>query len=194
MDERLFQAIVSSDLSSFMDLVRENSVSVLEQRIPESLNTPLHLASKLGNTQLVEEILKLCPDMVSMRNSKLNTAFHEACYGGHVSVLRLLLMVHKQEIFLLNGEGESPLYIACKNGHSEAVQLLLTLPGILEVKGEVSDKSPVHVAALRGHTGDNTLVLDCVGAHIFHILFLTLLFVYEMNGIVYIFVAEENHR
>lgn len=154
MDERLFQAIVSYDLSSFRTLVSENGVSILEQRTAESLNTPLHLASKLGHTQLVEEIFKLCPDMASLGNSKLDTAFHEACYGRHVSVLRLLLKVRIWEIFRLNRNGETPFYIASKNGHSEAVKLLMTLPGMLEVKEEVSDQSALHAAALRGHTGD----------------------------------------
>lgn len=163
MDRRLFQAIVDCDLGSFRALVGENGVSILEQRTAESRNTPLHLASKLGHAQLVEEILKLCPHMVSMQNSKLDAPFHAACSGGHTGVLRLLMEVLPWEIFRLNGEGESPLCIASKNGHSEVVKLLVTLPGMLEIEEEMSDRSSVHVAALRGYEG-NLQVLNRVNA------------------------------
>ncbi|XP_031386711.1 ankyrin repeat-containing protein At5g02620-like [Punica granatum] len=169
MDSRLFQAIVGYDLNSFGNLVRENGVPILEQRTAESLNTPLHLASKLGHAQLVEEIVKLCPDMVSLGNSKLDTPFHEACSGGHVSVLRLLLKVRPWEIFQLNGQAESPLYIASKNGHGEVVKLIVTLPGMLEIEEEVSSQSSVHVAALRGHTDIVTTILQACPKSIYKV-------------------------
>ena len=90
MDPSFFEAIAKNERRTFMNLVHENG-EILQQRTAKTLHTPLHLASRFDNIDLVTEIIKLCPDMVAAENSKLETPLHEACRQGNVKVLPLLL-------------------------------------------------------------------------------------------------------
>lgn len=151
MDPQLIEAIRSNDVSSFINLVREND-GILEQKSVCS-NTALHYASIFGHADMVSEIIKLCPDMIAAENKDLETPFYEACRQGNVSVLKLLLEANPNAAFKLNSERRSAFFVACSNGHLDVVNLLLPQPGMLDLEEVGLDLTCMHVAASRGHSG-----------------------------------------
>ncbi|XP_077218577.1 uncharacterized protein LOC143852839 [Tasmannia lanceolata] len=148
MDRRVYAATLRGDVPTFLSLVRENP-DVLEQ---VSSNTVLHIASRCGHFELVSEIIRLTPKMLSAENEKMETPLHEASREGHVQVVVLLLETDPWIAYKLNRKNESALFAASAHGHLEVVKhLLIKFPMLL--KSEEDDASTsLHVAAAGGYT------------------------------------------
>ncbi|TKY48203.1 Ankyrin repeat-containing protein [Spatholobus suberectus] len=152
MDPKFYDAVMINDITTFSSLVKENE-EILQQRTADSLSTPLHLASRYGCTEIVSEIVRLCPDMVSAENKNLETPIHEACRQENVRVLKLLLDANSSAVCKLNQNGKSACFLACSHGHLDMVNLLLNNPSEMvwpEAAG--LDQTCIHIAASRGHT------------------------------------------
>ncbi|GFZ11773.1 ankyrin repeat family protein [Actinidia rufa] len=149
MDQRLFEAICKNDLPTLTSLVQENH-HILEQRSAVNLDTVLHLASRFGHTELVREIVSLCPDMVASENKKLETPIHDACRQSCDKVLVLLLEINHWAAYKLNCNNHSALFIACSYGHLNMLETLLAHLWLVEEDG--SAISALHVAASKGHS------------------------------------------
>ncbi|KAH7547241.1 hypothetical protein FEM48_Zijuj01G0288800 [Ziziphus jujuba var. spinosa] len=150
MDSQLMEAIRSNDVSTFINLVRENE-GILEQK-SVCLNTALHYASMFGHIDIVSEIIKLSPDMIAAENKDMETPFYEACRQGNVNVIKLLLEANPSAAFMLNSERRSAFFVASSHGHLDVVNLLLTQPGLLDLEEAGLDLTCIHVAASRGHS------------------------------------------
>lgn len=148
MDSRLVEAIRRNDTFTMIRLFQENE-GILEQRTAESLDTALHLASKLGHVDMVSEIVKLCPDMVATQNKMLETPIHEACRHGNAKVSKLLLEANPR------AASKRAFSLACSHGHLDVVKLLLNhAAGMPGLEGNVIfDQTCIHAAASTGQTG-----------------------------------------
>ncbi|KAL5729100.1 hypothetical protein ACHQM5_002097 [Ranunculus cassubicifolius] len=149
MDRKLYKAVLTGNVSTFLELVEED-VKMIEQTTIQSLNTVLHLASKFGHFDLVSEIVRVWPDMVSSENEKLETPLHEACREGHVEVVKLLIELDFGALYKLNGDKESVLLVACKRGRLDVVKQLLSYSWLLMLE-EDGPTTSVHVAASAGY-------------------------------------------
>ncbi|XVE88837.1 hypothetical protein DITRI_Ditri19aG0100800 [Diplodiscus trichospermus] len=150
MDARLLEAIARNDTFALICLVQKNE-GILEQRTADSLNTALHLALKFGSNNLLMEIIKLRPNLVTTVNRKLETPLHEACRVGNAEAVMLLLESNPWVAFILNCENRSPLFLACSNGHLNVVKLLLNQPWLIGLEDD-ADLTSAHEAASKGLT------------------------------------------
>ncbi|XP_062023924.1 ankyrin repeat-containing protein ITN1-like [Rosa rugosa] len=151
MDPRLLVCISSNNIPEFIDLHHENE-GIIAQRTADSFNTVLHLASKLGQNDMVLEIIKLCPELVAAENKYLETPVHEACRLGNANILKLLLEANPQAASKLNVEKKSASFLACSLGHLDAVNLLLNQPWMENLEDVGLDQTCINVAASNGHT------------------------------------------
>ncbi|XP_077218842.1 uncharacterized protein LOC143853025 [Tasmannia lanceolata] len=148
MDRRVYAATLRGDVPTFLSLVRENP-DVLEQ---VSSNTVLHIASRCGHFELVSEIIRLTPNMLSAENEKMETPLHEASWEGHVQVVVLLLETDPWIAYKLNRKNESALFAASAHGHLEVVKHLLIKFPMLLMSEEDDASTSLHVAAAGGYT------------------------------------------
>ncbi|KAL4366168.1 hypothetical protein AHAS_Ahas07G0179100 [Arachis hypogaea] len=151
MDPNLFDAIRKNDIATFSSLLKENE-GILNQKTADSYSTPLHIASKYGCTEMVSEIISMCPDMVCVENKKHETPIHEACRQENTKVLMLLLDANPNAAYKLYASCKSPLFLACSHGHLDMVNHLLNLPEIAERSIAEFDQTCIIIAASRGHT------------------------------------------
>ena len=122
-----------------------------------TLDSPLTWACTLGNTEVVEELLKQNAN-VEHRTKDGCTALMFACLAGHERVADKLLD-HKAEINVESDSNkDSPLTFACWKGHSEVVDLLLKRNANIEHRTK-EGFSPLMFAALGGHTDVATKLL-----------------------------------
>ncbi|KOM44490.1 hypothetical protein LR48_Vigan05g209500 [Vigna angularis] len=151
MDPKFYLAVRTNDITTFSSLVKENE-DILQQRTADSLSTPLHLASRYGCTEIVSDIVRLCPDMVSAEDKNLETPVHEACRQDNVVILKLLLDANSSAVCKLNLDGKNACLLACSHGHLDMVKLLLNLSEMVGPVAAGFDQSCIHIAASRGHT------------------------------------------
>ncbi|KAJ9568347.1 hypothetical protein OSB04_004313 [Centaurea solstitialis] len=148
-ESNVMRAIVENNASAFKNLVEQDD-QVLDRRIRNT--TILHLASRIGNDEMVSSILELRPQiMVADDNDdNLETPIHEACRNGHLKVVELLIGNNQWVASKLNCHKESGLYLACSYGHLAIVDFLLDHYSWLLT---ILDDAPcLHVAASKGRT------------------------------------------
>ncbi|CAN0898256.1 Ankyrin repeat-containing protein At5g02620 [Linum grandiflorum] len=150
MHPNLFEAIVRNDRGMLRSLIQENE-TILDQTTTSGLETALHLAAKYGKEDLVDDILKVRPEMVQAENKNLETPLHEACRQGNLIIVLILLEAHPWGACKLNFQNQTTLFIASRNGHLDVVKILLRQPWLLGIEDDVPESS-LHVAASKGHT------------------------------------------
>uniref|UniRef100_A0A8B9FV63 Uncharacterized protein n=1 Tax=Amazona collaria TaxID=241587 RepID=A0A8B9FV63_9PSIT len=113
--------------------------------------TPLHIASRLGKTEIVQLLLQHMahPDAATTNGY---TPLHISAREGQVDVASVLLEAgasHSMSTKVRQNQGVTPLHLASQEGHTDMVTLLLE-------KG-----SNIHVAT-KVQTGDKVL---CMGLY-----------------------------
>ncbi|XP_073109533.1 uncharacterized protein [Elaeis guineensis] len=150
MDRKLYQASLTGDVPTLLELAREDK-HLLEQRVIRSLNTPLHLASRLGHIRFVSELIRLRPELVMSENAKLETPLHDASREDHLEICNALLDADQTVAYRLDCDRRSALFVACSRGHFPVAKFLLDVPWLLASEEDGSTTS-LHVAATDGHT------------------------------------------
>ncbi|KAI3759703.1 hypothetical protein L6452_07714 [Arctium lappa] len=147
MEGNIMQAIVENNAAAFQNLVEQDE-QLLDRRIGNT--TVLHLASTIGNDEMVSRILELRtgPQMLS---AETTTPIHEACRMGHLGVVKLLIDNNPWVASKLDCHNQSALFLACSYGHLTIVDFLLDhTPWLLTI---FDHHSPcLHVAASKGRT------------------------------------------
>lgn len=134
---------------------------VFSQKTPK-LNTVLHIAASLDNSQLVEVILDNHRGYLMMKNSAGELALHVATSCGRSSTLKKLASISGSEsLTIQNNEGNIPLHLALMNKYKEVDLVLKTefreiANFLVETCPEASycpneePKSPLYMAAEAG--------------------------------------------
>ena len=111
------------------DETRHHIVGPAELNGPDiSGRTPLHLAVRSGDPQLVKMIAGLPAIDLSMRDRLGQTALHQAAHSGISSVLKVLLHNTQAEADARALDGTTPLHLAVFRGHYECLNMLLAHP------------------------------------------------------------------
>lgn len=125
----------------------------------ENGDTPLHIAAREGNLDLVYLLLAsrnhtseegdAVQRLLEMTNKEGDTALHDAIRNGPVTVVEFLLKACPELTLTVNHAGESPLFVAVDYCFPEAACKILQIPGISpSFKGRDS-MNALHAAIIR---------------------------------------------
>ncbi len=118
----IFTAIRSIDYTSINVLLSDGTnIDTVDQ----NGNTPLMMASKIGNARILDIILSHNPD-INKQNNKGRTALMIAAEAGLIDVVKELVD-HGAEISIEDANGNSALTLASKYGHSQVVSFFKDL-------------------------------------------------------------------
>lgn len=149
MDRRLYLATVNNDIKTIQSLIHNNEI-ILEQTVPGTRNTVLHLIARFGYLEMAAEIVARQPDMIAAENEKLETPMYEACKEGHLEIVKMFLEVDDSVIYKMSAGNESGLLAACKRGRVDVVRHLLEFhPRLLAMEMDGTTTS-LHIAASQG--------------------------------------------
>jgi len=87
-------------------------------------STPLHLAARRGNDEIVKVFLDQPSVEVDAKDDSGKTALHLACSEGHRKVCQILLNFGA-DIKAVSADKTTPLHSAILNGHSEIARMIL---------------------------------------------------------------------
>lgn len=124
--ENIIEAVNNIDIISLNVLLAEGAAV---DTVDEAGNSPLMLATKIGNPRMVEIILAHNPE-INRRNSNGDTALMIASSNGILPIVKDL-KDHGADAELRNSKGFNSSEIALRNGHGSIAQLL-------SVKAQVS--------------------------------------------------------
>ncbi|HKL16634.1 MAG TPA: ankyrin repeat domain-containing protein [Balneolaceae bacterium] len=117
--ENIIEAVNNIDIISLNVLLAEGAAI---DTVDQAGNTPLMLATKIGNPRMIDIILAHNPD-VNRRNSNGETALMIASANGILSIVKDLKEKGANPD-LRNNEGFTSAQIALRNGHASIAQFL----------------------------------------------------------------------
>ncbi|KAL2080256.1 hypothetical protein ACEWY4_024049 [Coilia grayii] len=129
----------------------------------ELRETPLHYCARVGNTAVLQEILRY------VTASRLQMAVNKhakngwsplllAAERGHLEVVRMLLQNHAR-VDVFDEDGKAALHLAGEKGHEDIADLLLAHKAFVNAKTKLG-LSPLHLAAQNGFTSLVRLLVE----------------------------------
>ena len=120
-------------------------------------NTPLHMASYHGHTEIIKMLLGAKAELNS-QTKEGNTPLHMALYKGHIEVVKILLEAGS-DIDNVNIKGKTPLHIASYHGHTQIIKMLLDAKADVNARTKEGN-TPLHTASYKGHVEIVTFLLE----------------------------------
>ncbi|KAK7095495.1 uncharacterized protein [Littorina saxatilis] len=121
----------------------------------ENKDTPLHVASRSGQTQIVSLLLDIGAD-THAKNGFKATPLHSACHGGHLNIVKLL--VGRGADVNIKALCRTPLHLASWKGHDDIVDFLIKHGGDVNTRGLVG--TALHEACIHLRTKVARLLLN----------------------------------
>jgi len=119
VSDNIFEAVKNIDITS-LNILLSGGADV--DSVNQDGETPLMIASEIGNMRMLNILLVHNPD-VNMKNQNGMTALMIAAENGQLFVVdRLVQEGAKTDI--KNNRGETAVELAAKNGHKEVLELL----------------------------------------------------------------------
>ncbi|OWK03628.1 hypothetical protein Celaphus_00013805, partial [Cervus elaphus hippelaphus] len=106
--------------------------------------TPLHLACRKGDTEILVELVQYCHAHMDVTDNSGETAFHYAVQSDNSQVLQLLGKNASGGLNQVNNQGLTPLHLACQLGKQEMVRVLLLCNARCNIMGPGG--YPIHTA------------------------------------------------
>ncbi len=98
--------------------------------------TALHMASKLGNTELIRFLLDAGAKVNARTYKELWTPLHISCISNQKAVAKTLLECNSCKINLTDRAGCTALHYACQSGNARMVELLLKYDPDTSIRNE----------------------------------------------------------
>lgn len=152
---RFFDSVVEGDALTFRHLIQKDPY-LIEEVVPGSKDSVLHLAAQHGHLDLAGMIVRLRRELVFSENKNLETPLYVAAREDRLEIVKYLLAVEPGVAFKLNGNGDSVLVAACESGKHDVVNFLLEKYPWMQMMMECDDARTTSLQAptSRGHTGD----------------------------------------
>ncbi|KTF88881.1 hypothetical protein cypCar_00042086, partial [Cyprinus carpio] len=119
----------------------------------QSRETPLHYSARVGNTAVLQEMLRNVP------SNQLQTAINKhakngwsplllAAEQGHTEVVKVLLQ-NNARVDVFDEEGKAAIHLAAEQGHEDIVDILLAHKAFVNAKTKLG-LTPLHLSAQSG--------------------------------------------
>ena len=144
--ERLKQVAQHGNIDAFYMLIRED-VKLLEaiDELP-FVDTPLHIASSVGNIPFSMEMMRLKPSLISKPNPEGFIPLHLALLNGQFEMVRRLLQVNGDLVRVKGKEGMTLLHYAAIDDHLDLlVEFLSVCPHSIE-DVTIRNETALHIA------------------------------------------------
>ncbi|KAI5765123.1 PLA2G6 [Gulo gulo luscus] len=133
-------------------------ISCANNRENEEGCTPLHLACRKGDGEILVELVQYCHAQMDVTDNNGETAFHYAVQGDNAQVLQLLGKNASAGLNRVNNQGQTPLHLACQMGKQEMVRVLLLCNARCNVMGSIG--YPIHTAMKFSHKGCAEMIIS----------------------------------
>ncbi|KAK0570998.1 hypothetical protein LWI29_009604 [Acer saccharum] len=106
---RIHEASVEGSLTSLLNLLQEAALFLDRFMVGCYSETPLHIASMLGHSDFVQEILNRKPELAGELDFRQSSPLHLATAKGYLEIVKKLVSINPEMCFARDIDGRSPL-------------------------------------------------------------------------------------
>ncbi|KAG8367185.1 hypothetical protein BUALT_Bualt16G0046300 [Buddleja alternifolia] len=140
MEDRLSMAALQGNVTSLVQILKEDPL-ILDKIIVSCISeTPLHTAAMLGHLNFVKELLSRKPELAAELDGHGCSPLHLAAAKGHVDVVKELVHAGGEMGLVRNMDGRTALHVAAVKGRlavlTELVRVKPKLTRVMTDRGE----------------------------------------------------------
>jgi ankyrin repeat protein len=134
---------------SFEEYVKNGNVDTALKMVKAdpSIKYPLHIASNIGNVQVIGALLDAGHD-INSANNRSETPLHLAAQRGRLAAVQLLLK-RRANVNAKTKNGQTPLLQSAERGHANICETLLEHGADINAAGNIGNTA-VHLALIAG--------------------------------------------
>ncbi|KAK3419577.1 hypothetical protein EUGRSUZ_G00178 [Eucalyptus grandis] len=125
MESELYEVAVEGNVHSLLTLLSKGRLLLDRTMVGNQTESPLHIATMLGHSGFVEEVLTRKTEMAKEQNSQGLTPLHLAVAKGYFHIVKNLLRVDPEVCFFHDKYGRNPLHVTAMKGHVDILELLV---------------------------------------------------------------------
>ncbi|KAL5572414.1 hypothetical protein UlMin_022011 [Ulmus minor] len=129
-------------MATLLDLIQEDPLILDRFLVSCFSDSPLHIASLMGHSDVVTELLSRKPELASELDSTGSAPLHLAAAKGHLEIVKQLLAADPEAATVRNQDGRTPLHVAAIKGRvkiiGELVRVHPELTRALTDRGETA--------------------------------------------------------
>lgn len=146
MDPAFYKAAMDGNTKDLKETGKE-----IESILTPNKNTILHIHLMGHNVSeaFVEEILSMCPALLTKPNAKGETLLHIAARHGYHKLVRKMIEKDKGLVKVTNGKQDTALHEAVRFNHIEIVDILTKEEPNLSEFVNSDGETPLYIAAER---------------------------------------------
>lgn len=167
MEKLLYEASLEGNTSILLNLLQEDPL-ILDRQI--TLNNhgdmPLHIASMLGHTDFVKEILTRNPNLSTECDSQKHLPLHIASAKGHVEIVKALVSANRETCSARDRDGRNPIHLAVIRGQGEVVKELMQAQPHA-ARAIVQQETVLHLCVNYNQLDVLKLLIETMGDHEF---------------------------
>ncbi|XP_047963743.1 ankyrin repeat-containing protein At2g01680-like [Salvia hispanica] len=125
-EKKLYDAARIGDVATLQQLLQTNQHLLDVVSFP-CLKNVLHIAINQGQEGIVEEVLKINPELALELDSKNASSLHLAAARGNVGIAKRLLAIAPEMCWWQDGHDMNPLHVAAMKGNEAVLEEMLQL-------------------------------------------------------------------
>ncbi|KAK1414134.1 hypothetical protein QVD17_29875 [Tagetes erecta] len=125
MEKNLYEASLEGNINTLLMLLQQDPLILERVTLDRHGDTPLHIASTLGHTNFIKEVITRKPNLAMECDSQKRVPLHIASAKGHTEAVKLLAAANPEACDACDRDGMNPIYLAAVKGHYEVVKELM---------------------------------------------------------------------
>ncbi|KAK8509190.1 hypothetical protein V6N12_018276 [Hibiscus sabdariffa] len=125
LENKLYEAAEEGNVTIFLELIRQDRLLLDRVLVNYAVETPLHVATLLGHTDFVKEMIQRKPELTKEVDSRGSTPLHLASAKGYVQIVKALLSVNPDVCLAVDIAQRNPLHLAAMKGQVEVLKELV---------------------------------------------------------------------
>nr|XP_043626149.1 ankyrin repeat-containing protein BDA1-like [Erigeron canadensis] len=166
MEELLCEASLEGNISTLLMLLQEDPLILNRVTLNRQGDMPLHIASTLGHTDFVKEILTRNPHLATECDSQKHLPLHLAAAKGHVEVVKALVSANPGTCHARDRDGGNPVHLAAVRGHLDVVKEMVQAQPH-SARAMVQQDTILHLCVKHGQFEVLKFLIETTGDHEF---------------------------
>ena len=126
-EKELYDAATIGDVATLKQLLQTNQHLLDVVSLTSCLKNVLHIAINQGQEGIVEEVLKIKPELALELDSKGSSSLHLAAANGNAGIANRLMEIAPEMCWWRDGHDMNPLHVAAVKGNEAVLKEMLRL-------------------------------------------------------------------